>query len=124
MNPLFLRRVYHEGIRSQMLSQPSFSHKGCQVADATAIAPFIVVPGKYLGHFALHDNSRKGIDDRRSWVPTKIARNEWLITITENPIKWAIGRRLERTIQGFRRGGFLEVDDKIDNRDGGRRHAQ
>src|SRR5215472_14561557 len=79
-------------IMKSSLLQLSLGHIGREITDAAAIAPFVVIPVNNFCHFPLYDHRRQAINDRRSGITTKIAGNQGLIRIGENPSEFPIGR--------------------------------
>src|SRR5689334_22536099 len=86
-----------------------------KVGDAAGIAPLVVVPGHDLDHVAAKDHRRETVNDSRVCVTTKIAGDQWLISVCENAVERTGGGLLVRVVESFFRGLLAHSCHEIDN---------
>src|SRR5579862_2626459 len=100
-----------------------FGDHGGQVRDAAGVAPFVVVPGGNAGHIAIDNLGGERIHHRREGRALHVHGHHRVLHHVQDALHAAAGGALHGLVDVLFGDLLFQVDDEVDDRDGGRRHA-
>ena len=112
------------GIRAVSRSESLGNHELDEVANAVAVAPFVVVPIHQLEELAVEFDTAPLVEDRRGFAVNEVAAHDFVFGVFKDPLKIRFAGLLHRCCD-FRVAGFLDgFDRQIDNRNRWCRNAE
>src|SRR5271155_5647351 len=73
-------------------------HESGDIREPVRVAPFVVVPRKYLDHPLADDLGQGRVENRRMRIAVEIDRDQRRLGVSDNALERAFGRRLHRRV--------------------------
>jgi len=88
-----------------------------EIEDTARVTPLVIVPRDELDELVIQGDTRLSIEDGGVVVSVQVGRDNLVLGVTENALKWSLGSRLDGGLDGLVGGWVLQADSKIDNGD-------